>query len=170
MNATMLNGIHASEFITKAQLRSVAVINDNGEITHIDGSKLTNKINKSCLPDEAFIRCVTVETDALRYKLTKTDVQNGDLVKVSGTSKTYMVSDDSKLTTDAGYTELVAATAASVAWSGVTSKPTTIAGYGLTNEVQQKINTRAPKYTYGTSELTPGTSTLESGTIYFMYE
>ena len=37
-------------------------------------------------------------------------------------------------------------------------------------ELDAKLNTKAPAYTYGTEDLTPGTSALETGKLYFVYE
>lgn len=41
---------------------------------------------------------------------------------------------------------------------------------GVTSNVQTQLNNKAPAYTYGTSDLTAGTSTLATGTLYFVYE
>lgn len=38
------------------------------------------------------------------------------------------------------------------------------------NEVDAKLNGKAPSYTYGTADLTAGTSKLETGKLYFVYE
>lgn len=45
----------------------------------------------------------------------------------------------------------------------------TIETYSKT-EVDTKLATKAPAYTYGTSDLTAGTSKLETGKLYFVYE
>ena len=37
-------------------------------------------------------------------------------------------------------------------------------------EVDNKLNAKAPAYTYGTTDLTPGVSPLETGKLYFVYE
>lgn len=37
-------------------------------------------------------------------------------------------------------------------------------------EVDNKLATKAPAYTYGTVELTEGVSPLENGKLYFVYE
>lgn len=36
--------------------------------------------------------------------------------------------------------------------------------------LDEKLKNTAPAYTYGTSDLTPGTSALETGKLYFVYE
>lgn len=41
---------------------------------------------------------------------------------------------------------------------------------GVTSNIQTQLNGKAPKYTYGTSAMTPGTSALATGTLYFQYE
>ena len=56
-----------------------------------------------------------------------------------------------------------------VAVSAVTS---TELGYldGVTSKIQTQINGKAPSYTYGTTDLTAGSSSLATGTLYFVYE
>ena len=39
----------------------------------------------------------------------------------------------------------------------------------LNSTVQSKLNTKAPMYTYGTTDLTAGSSKLTAGTLYFYY-
>lgn len=97
----------------------------SGDITSLDASKLTGTISIDRLPAGALERCVIVETDADRLKLTTASVQKGDTVKVTGTGKMYFVIDDSKLTSEDGYTVYTAGSATSVPWSGVTGKPST---------------------------------------------
>lgn len=97
----------------------------NGDITSLDASKLTGTISIDRLPAGALERCVIVETDADRLKLTTASVQKGDTVKVTGTGKMYLVIDDTKLTSEDGYTVYTAGSATSVPWSGVTGKPST---------------------------------------------
>lgn len=97
----------------------------SGDITSLDASKLTGTISIDRLPVGALERCVIVETDADRLKLTTASVQKGDTVKVTGTGKMYFVIDDSKLTSEDGYTVYTAGSATSVPWSGVTGKPST---------------------------------------------
>lgn len=38
------------------------------------------------------------------------------------------------------------------------------------NETDAKLATKAPAYSYGTTDLTAGTSALETGKLYFVYE
>ena len=97
----------------------------SGDITSLDASKLTGTISIDRLPTGALERCVIVETDADRLKLTTASVQKGDTVKVTGTGKMYFVIDDTKLTSEDGYTVYTAGSATSVPWSGVTGKPST---------------------------------------------
>lgn len=97
----------------------------SGDITFLDASKLTGTISIDRLPAGALERCMIVADDAARLKLTTKDVQKGDTVKVTATGKMYFVIDDSKLSTEDGYTVYTAGTATSVPWSGVTGKPST---------------------------------------------
>lgn len=99
----------------------------NVDITALDASKLTGKIDIERLPAGALERCIVVADDAARLKLTTAEAQTGDTVKVTDTNRMYFIVDDSKLSTAAGYEAYTAGTAASVPWSGVTGKPSTFA-------------------------------------------
>lgn len=77
-----------------------------------DASEVTTGVfDIARIPRGAMERCVTVENDTARFKLTTEDVQNGDTVKVKETKIMYMVVDQTKLNVEAGYTEYVAANA-----------------------------------------------------------
>lgn len=99
---------------------------DNSTITSVDASKITTgTIDIARLPQGALERCVIVADDTARFKLTKSNVQIGDTVKVTGTGKMYFVINDSKLTSEDGYTVYTAGSATSAPWSGITGKPAT---------------------------------------------
>lgn len=99
---------------------------DNSTITSLDAGKITTgTIDIDRLPKGALERCVIVADDTARFKLTKSNVQIGDTVKVTGTGKMYFVIDDSKLTSEDGYTVYTAGSATAVPWSGITGKPAT---------------------------------------------
>ena len=105
----------------------------SADISSIDASKLTGTIDIARLPAAALERVVTVADQTARFKLTTATVQLGDVVKQSDTGIMYYVTDESKLNSAAGYTEFTAGAASSVPWSGITDKPTTISGYGITD-------------------------------------
>lgn len=96
---------------------------DELKSSSVDASKLTGTIDLDRLPQGALERCVIVADDTARFKLTKSNIQTGDTVKVTSTSKMYFVVDDSKLNSEAGYEVYTAGSATSVPWSGVTGKP-----------------------------------------------
>lgn len=99
---------------------------DNSTITSVDASKITTGIiDIARLPQGALERCVIVADDTARFKLTKSNVQKGDTVKVTGTGKMYFVIDDTKLSSEDGYTVYTAGSATSAPWSGITGKPAT---------------------------------------------
>lgn len=106
--------------------------------TTYDATKITGTINIANLPAAAVERLYIAENDAARLALTTTEVQNGDTVKVADSGLMYFVKDDTKLGTaevaDA-FEEYTVGSASSVAWSGVTGTPTTLAGYGITDAV-----------------------------------
>lgn len=96
----------------------------NSTITSLDASKITSgTIDIARLPQGALERCIVVSDDSARFKLTSSQVQQGDTVKVTSTNKMYFVVDTSKLTTEEGYTVYTAGSATEVPWSGVTGKP-----------------------------------------------
>ena len=94
-------------------------------VSNIDASKITGVLGIEQIPAAAIERCVVVNDDDARFALTIEDVQKGDTVKVTSTNKMYMVVDDSKLNSEAGYVEFASGNASSVPWSGVTGKPET---------------------------------------------
>lgn len=102
----------------------------------------TGTLPLSVIPKAALERIYTVNSAADLATLTSEQVQNGDTVKVADKGNTigtmYMVADVTKLGTDdymQGLIAYSAGTAASVAWSGVTDTPTSLAGYGITDAV-----------------------------------
>lgn len=98
----------------------------NEDITSLDAGKITSgTISIDRLPQGALERLTIVTDDAARFKLTSSNVQQGDTVKVTATGKMYYVVDETKLSSEAGYETYAAGTAASVPWSGVTNKPST---------------------------------------------
>lgn len=86
---------------------------------------LTGTVDIQRLPQGALDRLIKVTDDTARFKLTTSDVQLGDTVKVINTKKMYIVIDESKLSSEDGYEVYTADTATSVPWSGITDKPTT---------------------------------------------
>ena len=78
-------------------------------LSNIDASKITSgTIDIARLPAAALERCVVVANDTARFKLTSSDVQLGDTVKVTDTNKMYMVTNTSELDNANGYTEFSA--------------------------------------------------------------
>lgn len=107
-------------------------------ITSIAASKVTGVLDLDNIPKSALERVVVVANDEARKALTTegdNGVQNGDVCKVTETNKMYFVVDDTQLNQDAGWMEFTAGAAASVAWTGITGKPTTVADSGLTDAV-----------------------------------
>lgn len=105
----------------------------------VPASGITGVIDISHIPQGALERVVTVADDAARYKLTTSQIQLGDTVKVTATGRMYIVVDESELSTSAGYMEYAAGTAASVPWSGVTDKPSTFTPSAHNHTMNLKI-------------------------------
>ena len=101
--------------------------NDNValNVTSLDATKLTGTIDIARIPAGALERMTVVADIAARNKLTTATVQVGDLVKVVSTKTVYYVKDTANLANDNGYEEFPMGTAAAVAWSNVTDKPST---------------------------------------------
>ena len=129
--------------------------NINLNVTGLNADYITSgTIGIERLPKGALERLVIVDNQAARYKLTTSDVQEGDTVKQNDTGVMYFVVDTANLSNENGYKVYTAGAATSVPWSGVTSKPTTIAGYGITDVPKVK-----------TISWTNGTSNGPTGTI-----
>lgn len=146
-SAATLEGHNAAYFATKAEhdelagtvaghTADIAGLKDGSLITALDAVKLTGTIPLERLPHGAMERLVVVANAEARLALTKENVQNGDTVKEEDTGKMYFVVDEEKLNSEEGYSVYTAGSASSVPWSGVTEKPTTIDGYGITDAVK----------------------------------
>ena len=153
-DAMTLESHGAAYFATKEEHDAVAgrmttaegkVTTLESEIKAIDATWITTgKISLDRLPHGALERCVVVADDDARFALTTDKVQNGDTVKVTGTGLMYFIIDDQRLNEAAGYEVYTAGTASAVDWSGITNKPTTIAGYGITDKLvyaSEKVTT-----------------------------
>ena len=92
----------------------------------IPASKISGVLSLSNIPAGALERLIPVADDTARFKLTTANAQNGDVIKVTNTGKMYFVKDDTKLSTEAGYEVFVAGTAAAVAWTNVTGRPSSM--------------------------------------------
>ena len=120
----------------------------SGDITSLSADKITGVIGIDHLPAGALERCKIVADDTARFKLTTSDVQNGDVVKVGtdANAKMYFVIDETKLSSEDGYTVFSAGTATSVPWSGVTGKPSTFTPSAHTHDdryyTESEINTK----------------------------
>lgn len=134
-NAPTATKLQAARTIALSGAVSGSVSSDFGSnvtisttLANFDASKITSgTIDIDRLPKAALERMVVVADDTARFKLTTATVQVGDTVKVTATNKMYLVKDDSKLNTEAGYEPYTASSASSVPWSGVTGKPSTFA-------------------------------------------
>lgn len=134
-NAPTATKLQAARIIALSGAVTGSVSSDFGSnitisttLANFDASKITSgTINIDRLPKAALERMVVVADDTARFKLTTATAQVGDTVKVTATNKMYLVKDDSKLNTEAGYEPYTASSASSVPWSGVTGKPSTFA-------------------------------------------
>lgn len=125
----------------------------SGDITSLSADKITGVIGIDHLPAGALERCKIVTDDTARFKLTKNDIQNGDTVKVGtdANAKMYFVIDDTKLSSEAGYTIYTAGSATSVPWSGVTGKPSTFTPSSHKHTISDITNISSASVSYATS-------------------
>ena len=148
-DAATLGGYEAAHFATKSEHDALSgqVTTQGGQIAqletdvkNIDASWIkSGMIDIARIPAAALARLYVAENAAALATLTTEQVQNGDTVKVQDSGKMYYVIDDTKLGTGdymQAFTEYTAGAASAVDWSGVTSKPTTVDGYGITDAVK----------------------------------
>ena len=134
---------------------------DDSTITSLNASKLFGTIDIARLPQGALERCVIVEDDTARFKLTTANIQLGDTVKVNKTQKMYFVINESKLNSEEGYTVYTAGTATSVPWSGVTGKPSTFTPSAHTHPYLSALSVSGRTITYTKGDGTTGTITTQ---------
>lgn len=106
----------------------------SGNVPILDSN---GKLDTSVLPSLAIGDTLVVATDALRFALTSSDVQKGDVVIVTGTDSTYRVVDETKLDSAAGYVQIL------VPGSGVSS-----------------VNNKSGSVTLTTDDISEGSSNL----------
>lgn len=134
---------------------------NDSTITSLNASKLFGTIDIARLPHGALERLVIVEDDTARFKLTTANIQLGDTVKVTKTEKMYYVVDESKLSSEAGYSVYTAGTATSVPWSGITGKPTTFTPSSHTHPYLSALSVSGKTITYTKGDGTTGTITTQ---------
>jgi hypothetical protein len=155
IDGPIVEPIPRDEFYTKTE-SDVRFINLDQRAVPNGVATLDNagKIPESQLPSISVDARITVANQAERFALTTVQVQNGDYVYQSDTSVLYMVTDQTALDSDNGYTAL-----ATVEWSAVTNKPATFPPSAHTHPASQ-ISDATP---YGQSLLAqPDAASLRS--------
>lgn len=109
----------------EATFNGTADVTITASIPSVPASKIDGILSIDNIPHGALERVVQIENEDARFALTTGDVQLGDTVKQLDTGVMYVVVNESALSSDDGYMEYVAGSAASVPWSGVTGKPST---------------------------------------------
>ena len=120
-NPTTLAGNGITDAAKSGHTHTASQITDN-----IPASKISGVLSLSNIPAGALERLIPVVDDTARFKLTKNDAQNGDVVKVKSTGQMYFIKDETKLSTEDGYEVFAAGTAAAVAWTNVTGRPSSM--------------------------------------------
>ena len=128
---------------TSGILKDIADLKSGDAITALAASKITGVLDISNIPAAAVERLAIVEDEEAMLKLTTATVQTGDTVKQSSTGLMYFVKDDTQLGTMNAFEVYTVGSASSVPWTGVTGKPTTLSGYGITDAVaaSEKVTT-----------------------------
>jgi len=129
--ALVSSSIQPTEFSASLSLKEDKI--NKGIPNGYAGLDSAGLIPTNQIPPEVIERLVIVTDQAARFALTTTIVQNGDTVKQNDTQIMYLIKDDTNLSNNNGYEVYRAGTAASVPWTGVTSTPTTLAGYNITD-------------------------------------
>lgn len=130
-NASTASKLQTARSISVSAGDSAASTNFDGsanielKLNKVAASTLTGTIDLARLPQGALERLVKVNSETERFKLTANNVQTGDSVLQIDTGVMYIVVDQTKLSSAAGYQEYKAGTAAAVSWTGVTNKPAT---------------------------------------------
>lgn len=152
--AVKVNAAAKADSATKAASADVAT-----KANSVDAANIVGTIPISKIPQGALERVVTVADETAWLKLTTSQVQLGDTVKVTSTGRMYIVIDESKLTSKDGYMEYAAGHAATadsatnasaVPWTGVTGKPSTFAPSAHNHTASVKIG-KADSKTVSTS-------------------
>ena len=120
---------------TSGILKDIADLKSGDAITALAASKITGVLDISNIPAAAVERLVIVEDEEAMLALTTNTVQTGDTVKQSSTGLMYFVKNDAQLGTMNAFEVYTVGSASSVPWTGVTGKPTTLSGYGITDAV-----------------------------------
>ena len=124
-------------------LNEIKKLQSGETITALDAAKLTGTIDVERLPKAALERLYIASTANDLQTLTTEQVQNGDTVKIQDSGLMYFVKDETKLGNPTDYMQAFEAytvgQASQVPWSGVTGKPTTLDGYGITDAVKNDM-------------------------------
>ena len=102
---------------------------------------ITDKIPIECIPEAAQKKLHTVANMTEMYALTSATVSIYDYVRVldggNGEPKMFLVIDTSKLANENGYQEFSGGD--SIDWGHIYNRPSTLAGYGITDGVKSDI-------------------------------
>lgn len=114
-------------------------------INSIDASAIkSGTIDIARLPQGALERLYDTEDEVSAMSL---NVQNGDMIQLLSTNVFYVCVNDTSDEFATKFREFTAGAATSVPWSGVTNKPTTLSGYGITDAMTASaINTALSGY------------------------
>ena len=146
-----------NDWNNKAEGDHVHELDDSVVITP---DNIEGPIPTELVPSDVKERAYIVESDEARLALTKDPIHNGDSICVdsNGQLAWYFVIDDSKLgTEDAATAFKPIGNLSEFSWGNIQNKPTTLAGYGITDaataEDVNNINTKLEEVSETLSEL-----------------
>ncbi|HAU87369.1 MAG TPA: hypothetical protein DCW90_18355 [Lachnospiraceae bacterium] len=109
--------------------------------------QLTGVLPLSAIPQSAQERLISVTNKEARLALSSSQVQNGDMVRQLDTKVIYVLIDESKITTDAGWVEFTAGTASKAQYD--------INGISLTRRITSISDISQDAFQYGFQYTTP---------------
>lgn len=134
-------GFTPEDSADKGVANGYAGLDTNGRLAqNVDANKIVGVLDISNVPAAAIEKLTIVANQTARYALTTASVQNGDTVKQTDTGEMWYVVDDTNLSNATGYAVYTAGSASAVPWTGVTGKPTTLSGYGITDAATSTHN------------------------------
>ena len=120
------------EGLTAVMKDKIPALEAGTSLSSVDVKLLKGVIDRANLPADVGGKGKEVASEDAKAALTKADVNISDIVKVTG-GKVYLVTAVEPMT----FMEL-SDSASEIAWSRITGHPTTLAGYGITDELVGK--------------------------------
>ena len=158
-NADTLDGYHADQFATKADLNNLSSY-DHTHSSYVNQNAFSNvQVGSTIIAADNTTDTLTLVAG---NNIVLTPNATSDQVTIDSTHPDSGVA--------AGTYQSVTVDTQGHVTAG--TNPTTLSGYGITDAyTKTEVDSNfAPAYTYGTDDLIAGSSTLATGKLYFVYE